>query len=957
MRLRLSLGSRRGAARLCLIGLAAGLFGLNRGAAAPAGRESPSESIEIVSVKKIWDKAPHSAFTDLIRFQGKWFCTFREAQGHVKGDGRIRILVSSDGDAWESAALLAEEGIDLRDPKISIAADGRLMIVAGGSVYRNGKLVGRQPRVSFSTDGHAWTATQRILSEGEWLWRVTWHEGRAYGVSYNASGGAGEWPLTLFVSRDGIDYDAVGKLKLAGRPNETTLRFTPDGEMIALVRREGGGANGMIGISKPPYTEWTWHETKHRLGGPNFIILPDGTMWAASRSYSGGAKTVVSRFGRQTYEPVLTLPSGGDCSYPGLVWHEGLLWVSYYSSHEGRASIYLATLRVIHTVRSPDGRVNVWFTIKNDGTENGCLFYGIQHKGQDIIHDSRLGLELKNEQALNGDFDVVSVERTSRRTEYTPVYGERKTIRDHYNELDVDLREKSGKKRNLQLTFRAYDEGAAFRYKIPEQDALGEFTISSEKSHFRFPENCMAYEEHGTEGEYRRVSIRDIKPNCERPLTVEYGTAPFVSLTEACVDNYARMLLSPAKGRPGTLVSALSGSVKASPPFSTPWRVFVIGDRPGDLIEHNDLIRNLNLPCAIEDTSWIKPGKVIREVTLSTEGGKACVDFAVEHNLQYVEYDAGWYGHEYDDASDATTVSVDPKRSRAELDLQGVIDYAEQRGIGILVYVNRRALERQLDAILPLYRKWGVKGIKFGFVRVGPQDATNFVHEAVRKAARHNLMVDIHDSYRPTGFSRTYPNLMTQEGVRGNEHMPTAEHNCTLPFTRCVAGAADVTVCYYSDRIKNTRAHQLATAVVFYSPLQFLFWYDRPSAYQREAEIEFFEHVPTVWDDTKVIHGAIGDYVTIARRAGDEWYVGILTDENARTLNVPLRFLDEDKKYTAHIYADTIPPDGSRTNVTIRRCVVGSSTVIRARMAASGGQAMRLVPATAGDPRAYLPYK
>jgi alpha-glucosidase len=405
------------------------------------------------------------------------------------------------------------------------------------------------------------------------------------------------------------------------------------------------------------------------------------------------------------------------------------------------------------------------------------------------------------------------------------------------------------------------------------------------------------------------------------------------------------MRLSLVKGKSYTLASSLAGEVKASTPYTTPWRVIMFADTPGDLLEHNYLLLNLNQPCAIKDTSWIKPGKVIREVTLTTSGGKACVDFAVEHNLQYVEYDAGWYGHEYSNEADATTVSVDPKRSKGPLDLQAVIDYAQKRGIGIILYVNRRALERQLDEILPLYEKWGVKGVKYGFVQVGSQKWTTWLHEAVRKAAQHHLMVDIHDEYRPTGYSRTYPNLLTQEGIRGNECMPTADENLILPFTRMLAGAGDYTICYYNNRIKTTHAHQLAASVVYYSPWQFLFWYDTPSKYQGEPEIEFFENLPTVWDDTKVINGKIGRYITITRRNGKEWYVASMNGLKEQVLDIPLAFLEEGKKYVAHIYEDAGPGDKSRTHVRIRRSPVDSSTVLRADMSASGGQALRIVPA------------
>ena len=330
------------------VALVAGVtaFAANAGAQV-SDSESTDNPATVVPVKKIWDEGPHNAFTDLIRFQDMWFCTFREGEGHVGGNGRLRVLRSMDGETWEPVALLAEDGIDLRDPKLSEAPDGRLMIVAGGSVYEGKELVGRQPRVAFSHDGVAWSPTQRVLSEGHWLWRVTWHEGRAYGASYNIfTRDQEEWSLKLFSSGDGVSFEQVTELAVPDKPNETTIRFLPSGEMLALVRREAGDCFGWIGRSMPPYTEWSWHETEHRLGGPNFIQLPDGSLWAGSRSYPGGAKLVIARFGPETYEPVLTLPSSGDCSYPGLVWHDGLLWVSYYSSHEGKASIYLAKVRL-----------------------------------------------------------------------------------------------------------------------------------------------------------------------------------------------------------------------------------------------------------------------------------------------------------------------------------------------------------------------------------------------------------------------------------------------------------------------------------------------------------------------------------------------------------------------------------------------------------------------------------
>lgn len=320
---------------------------------------------KILEVAKIWDQGKHNAFTDLLRWRNQWYCVFREADAHVGGDGKLRVLESADGKVWKPVGLVEEAGIDLRDPHLSITPDDRLMIVAGGSVYEGAKtLKGRQPRVSFSKDARQWTAPQRVLSEGEWLWRVTWHEGKVYGVSYNAgarqtkeakqaanstkpvSDDPADWKLKLVVSQDGVKFETITHLGVPGHPNETTLRFLPGGELLAMVRREGGSTFGWLGRSKAPYKVWQWHETKHRFGGPNFIPLPDGSLWGSSRMYFKGPKTIIARMTPTSYAPAVELPSGGDTSYAGMVWHQGLLWVSYYSSHEGKSSIYLAKVKL-----------------------------------------------------------------------------------------------------------------------------------------------------------------------------------------------------------------------------------------------------------------------------------------------------------------------------------------------------------------------------------------------------------------------------------------------------------------------------------------------------------------------------------------------------------------------------------------------------------------------------------
>jgi len=305
-----------------------------------SGRSGP----RVVHLERIWDRAPHNAFTDLLRFRGKWWCTFREGLAHDSADGRARVIVSDDGERWRSAAQLVEPGVDLRDPKLSVMPDGRLMLVAGASLYADGRYRTRSPRVAFSEDGRNWTPPARVLAEDHWLWRVTWHGDVGYSVSKL---GEGRNPRRGFLYRttNGLDWEWLTEFILPDNTwtvSETTLRIMPDEEMIALIRPN------WIGTSRPPYVDWAFTKLEESLGGPNFIRVPDGSLWASARGRGDGGQpaTVLARMTRGSYEPVLYLPSGGDCSYPGMVWHDGLLWMSYYSSHEGKASIYLARIRL-----------------------------------------------------------------------------------------------------------------------------------------------------------------------------------------------------------------------------------------------------------------------------------------------------------------------------------------------------------------------------------------------------------------------------------------------------------------------------------------------------------------------------------------------------------------------------------------------------------------------------------
>ncbi|WP_321475557.1 glycoside hydrolase family 97 catalytic domain-containing protein [uncultured Paludibaculum sp.] len=578
-------------------------------------------------------------------------------------------------------------------------------------------------------------------------------------------------------------------------------------------------------------------------------------------------------------------------------------------------------------MKSPDGRL----VFRLEANQ-----YRVDYAGQSLILPSTIGLVLDGAAPLGPFLRVGTATHTTHSSEWRPVYGERAVIPDRYEEAVVELQEAIPPRRSLQLIVRAYDEGIAFRYRLPAA-----WAIQDESTQFALPPGTLAWETHGAQGRYAKIPVDDLQPNVERPLTLEYVNGVYAAIAEASLDNYPSMRLSHPGKKRGVVAVSLAGTALTS---ESPWRVILVGRKPGELLEHNYLLLNLCPPSRIADTSWIRPGKVLREVTLSTKGAREAVDFAVRRGLSYIEFDAGWYGHEYSDDSDASRVRVDPLRLRKEPDYQGldlpaVIAYARNRKIGVLLYVNRRAMERQLDEILPLYEKWGVSGVKYGFVNTGSQAWTRWLYSAVAKAAAHHLMVDIHDEFRPTGLSRTWPNLLTQEGIRGNEEFPDATHNTIMPFTRYLAGAADYTICWSTPRLKNTAAHQMALSVVYYSPFQFMYWYDRPSDVdESNPALTLFDHVATVWDETRVLDGRPGESVVVARRSGRRWFVGGITNNEPRTVTVPLSFLNSPTPVTATVYTD----GASARDVKVEQRQVTSSDKLVLSLAPSGGFAVEL---------------
>ncbi|PKA96743.1 alpha-glucosidase [Flavobacteriaceae bacterium MAR_2009_75] len=668
-------------------------------------------------------------------------------------------------------------------------------------------------------------------------------------------------------------------------------------------------------------------------------------------------------------------------NYMNHIYKFFLTWVVY--------SIYITisfscTRIEAQQIASPNGENELQILPDFFNGENNGVVFKIRYNGHEVLLPSKLQVTTDRD-FFDGDWFVLKADSSQIRNNWTTRFGALSKVPDNYNQLKVHLKKGKGL---INFIVRAYDEGIAFAYEFPEQSAAKKLALE-EKIHFNFSKNHMIWStpkrEPGVltaQGEYKKIPLTNIESGIERPLLIEINDSTKIALAEAKLIDYAR--LSFAKGITskysitaslderiveekqdtitGAIIAQTNGvkfKVHKSLPFQSPWRVVMMGKNEGELLEQNYIIKNLNDPSKIEDDSWVVPGKALREVTLTTEGGLAAIDFVAKHNMQYVLFDAGWYGNEMKNESDATTITLDPKRSKGPFDIETITGYAKEKGVGVILYVNRRALEKQLEDLLPLYKKWGVAGIKYGFVRVGNQEATAWLHTAIKKAADYGFVVDVHDEYRPTGFSRTYPNLLTQEGIAGDEESPTNEHTLISMFTRMLAGAADNTVCYYNERVDKMGSHasQLAKTVCLFSPLQMLYWYDKPPTgpikndglwgdtkhIGNEPELEFFDAVPTTWDETRILHAKIGEVGVIARRKGKEWFIGGINGKIEKQLDLNFDFLQEDVVYNAKLYTDdeTI---NTRTKVKIKELELNQLDEIELKIKANNGFTMHLIP-------------
>ncbi len=622
---------------------------------------------------------------------------------------------------------------------------------------------------------------------------------------------------------------------------------------------------------------------------------------------------------------------------------------------------------------SPDGQIAV--TV--DKADNGLPKYSVSYRGKPVIAPSELGLRTDLAGFGAKGFDVPTVTTRTVNDTYHIVAGKAASAPDHYNEQTLTLHETGGS-RDLTLIFRVYDSGVAFRYVLPAQGAA--YGLYGEKTEFAFAADydCWGLNlgkfHNAHEGEFDPVKASLIRDHSlfDSPLVCKtgQGEAAF-ALAESDIDHYPATYYSRAGDNklgvaihlpPRTdaddikpYVAKFAGNTEVK----TPWRVIMVGDSPRDLVE-STLIATLGVPSQIKDTSWIKPGKSawdwwngfrapVANPGINTETYKAYVDFAHEMGLDYILIDEGWYTG----SSTRSKPGADVTRPIAAVDMPAIIKYAEERNVRVMVWLQWQQLDWQLDEALAAYEKWGLAGIKVDFMDRSDQDITDYYRRVLPKAAAHHLLVDLHGAYAPSGLLRTYPNYITQEGVLGAEYNKwttriTATHNVTLPFTRMILGPIDYTPGGFGNRTpqtfeihvdhpltQTTRGQAIAMYVVYDSPLVMVA--DAPQAYKKadgswEDGVDFIQAVPTTWDETRVLQGDIGQYIVTARRKGDTWYIGAMTNEQARTVEVPLSFLGAGR------YEATSWQDGE-TPTALNRITqsVAAGGILTLKLAGSGG--------------------
>ena len=632
---------------------------------------------------------------------------------------------------------------------------------------------------------------------------------------------------------------------------------------------------------------------------------------------------------------------------------------------------------------SPDGTLSIEFALRKEGTIEGVPHYRVRAGDAEVIGWSRLGIDLVDGEILGGPCEVVGVESRAVRDEYTQFPGKRRAVVGHATETTIRLQESAKPNRRWEVVLRAYEDAIAFRYRFPAQDGWTKLAVAGERTRFALPKGTRAYAlplngfttSHEKRYEVRPVAELPADWLLGLPLLLERPGGGWAAITEADVDEFAGMYLAPTPGAPGTLSARLSPlpkepklAVRATLPHASPWRVVMAADRAGRLIE-SDIVLNLNKPCAIKDISWIKPGKttfpwwngydlegVKFKPGQNTATHKHYIDFCAANGIEYHSLDGldniAWYG-----GTIVPYTGGDPTKAIPDIDLPELVKYAKAKGVRLRIWMHWGAAEKHMAKAFPLYKEWGIEGVMLDFMDRDDQEMNRFLRKAVKLAADNRLTITLHGVAQPTGLERIYPNLLNHEAVLNLEYNKwdklgcPPEHQVTVAFTRMLAGPLDfhqgsfrtVTPEKFVPQDKapfvmGTPCRTLSSYVVYQNHLPMVA--DSPSSYAGHPALPVLVNIPTAWDDTRVVAETVGEFVAIARRHGDAWHLGAMTDRKARTLKLPLKFLGPGR-YAAELWVDDAK---AKHGLSRRETTVMATDELTVDIAPSGGAYLKFTP-------------
>jgi alpha-glucosidase len=632
-------------------------------------------------------------------------------------------------------------------------------------------------------------------------------------------------------------------------------------------------------------------------------------------------------------------------------------------------------------VTSPDG------TIEVEVQANGPFAYRVAIDGQELLALSRLGLKLRGGVTLGSDVELLSSAQQTHDTTWQNPLGKRREVRDHFRELTMLLRERTAKDVTFQAIVRVYDDGVAVRYVLLSQPGMRDFALEQDLTEFVFPGDyrCFAGDHENNFGcsqewEFRERVLSDIGLDAVVGLPVLVATpTAWVAIAEADLLDWSGMWIggvaasrphgesdggekAPAEAAPPrdsvTLCAKLAprkdgdGLAKAKTPHQSSWRVLMIGREPGRLVE-SEIIRNLSTPSKIGSAEWVEPGMMAwdhwwsGDTIMDTATIKDYIQLAADMGWKYQLIDWQWYGEPNKPDADITKVTD-------TLDMEEVRRFAEERGVRLWLWLHWADVDRD-DAYkkaFPLYEQWGIAGVKIDFMDRDDQEMVNWYEKITAAAAEHKLMVNFHGAFKPCGFERTYPNQVTREGILGNEYNKwsdrvTPEHKLTLPFTRLLEGPGDFTPGGFLNRqpgdfetnvkptqVQGTRANELALFVCYDSPVCCVC--EHPDRLRDQPGADFLKIVPTVWDNTRVLRGVVGEELVMVRRSGHDWFLGAMTNREPREMEVPLSFLGPGP-WKMTLWKDGPNADANAESLAVEERTVSSADSITLKLAPAGG--------------------